>query len=295
MNFDVLVSYDAISLFAAVKNPLVQVDAVFIDTSDGKPHFSILHLCAERKLKVYYIDASIPENFLSQKKRTDFLCGIDGSLADSFFVGNSKTMRDFKRNIVLASQSEIPVLLVGENGTGKSLAARTIHCLSKRAENEFFDVNVAAIPENLDKSSLFLDEIGEMSCFVQAKLLKVLDSGEFRKVGSDKVQKSDVRLICATNANLRKKIVEKEFREDLYYRIAGFEIYVPPLRERKDDIPELAIDFLKKSGKRLSHGAQEILKTCDWRGNIRQFHNCLNRAVLFSQERNEILPEDIVF
>lgn len=327
-DFDVLVSYDMVSLCSIIFNHNLNPSCIFFDISCGKINPSILNLCAENNIVSYYFDSSV--NLIQNQIRKiigggavsdDFFCGTDESPADSFFVGKSPEITKLKKKIILAAKTDIPILLTGENGTGKSLAAKVIHRLSKRNKKSFFDVNISAIPETLieselfgnvrgaftdakdregyfmaaDGSSLFLDEIGEMSYSLQAKLLKVLDSKEFRKVGSDRIQKSDARIICATNADLKKKILLKEFREDLYYRIAVFEISVPPLRERKSDIPLLAEDFLRNRGKFLSNLAVELLKTCDWRGNIRQLHNCLERAVLFSQERDEILPRDIVF
>ena len=328
--YDVIISFDAISLICSIKTAHEKPKCLFFDITTGELDSDIELVCEENGLPIYYYkpnfakDDETPEFAKKLKDSCDgdsCFTHVDGTQADTFLPGKSFAMTEFKKKLVLAAKSDIPVLLLGENGSGKTVAAKVIHQLSNRRTKKFFPVNVASFAETIieselfgsvegaytgaknrngyfksaDKSTLFLDEIGELKCHLQAKLLTFLDSGEFRNVGSDETQRSDVRLICATNANVKKKMLNNEFREDFYYRIKGLELRVPPLRERKCDIPELSAIFLKKSGKTLSYEAEELLKTFDWPGNIRQLQRCMECAVLFSQERKIILPQDIMF
>jgi len=237
------------------------------------------------------------------------------------FIGKSKKSIEIKRKIAKIAKSNLPVLILGESGSGKTLAARLIHELSIRSMRCFFDENISALPEHIaeselfgsvegaftdsrdragyferaDGGTLFLDEIGEASLQMQKKLLKVIETGEFRKVGSSEITKTDVRLIFATNADLNEKIRCGEFREDLFYRIANLVIEMPPLRERKDDIPELCESYLSKRNyfKCFSDSALEELCGFDWPGNVRQLHSTIERAVFNSDDSGLILPEHI--
>lgn len=237
------------------------------------------------------------------------------------FVGKSKKSIEVKRKIEKIAKSDLPVLILGESGSGKTLVARLIHELSIRSMRRFFDENISAIPEHIaeselfgsvegaftdarnragyfemaDGGTLFLDEIGDASVNIQKKLLKVIETGEFRKVGSPETSKSDVRLVFATNSDLREKIKMGEFRADLFYRMANLVIEIPPLRERKDDIPELCERYLSKKNyfKCFSDSALDELCTFDWPGNVRQLHNTIERAVFNSDDSGLILPEHI--
>ncbi len=235
-----------------------------------------------------------------------------------------------KKIIMLAQNlagSDITVLIEGESGTGKELIARHIHRLSKRAEKPFIAVNCAAIPDNLLESELFghekgaftgaiemkkgkfelansgsilLDEIGEMSIALQAKLLRVLQEREVDRIGGNKPVKIDVRVIATTNRDLKKECSEGRFREDLYYRLNVFPLKVPPLRERPDDITLLASYFIEKfsnlTGKRIkefSEKGMDLLKNRPWYGNIRELENTIQRAV-FLCKRGVIDIEDLM-
>lgn len=238
---------------------------------------------------------------------------------------------EMKRIITLAGNlagSEITVLITGESGTGKELIARFIHRVSKRREGPFVAVNCAAIPDNLLESELFgyekgaftgaterkagkfelasggtilLDEIGEMPMTLQAKLLRVLQEREIDRIGGKRPVPIDVRVIATTNRDLQKECLEGRFREDLYYRLNVFPIRIPPLRERKGDIPALALHFVKKfsslSGKRingLTDQAIEILRERQWRGNVRELENVIQRATVIASG-DMIRPEDLMF
>ena len=233
------------------------------------------------------------------------------------FVGSSSKMNQVFDQIRMVSNSNATVLTRGENGTGKELVAETIHYSSERASRPMIKVNCAAIPENLLESELFghekgaftgaialkkgrvelaeggtifLDEIGEISHATQVKLLRFLQSREFDRVGGSATQQANVRIITATNRNLEEEIRKGNFREDLYYRLNVFPIFVPALRERKSDITLLADYFLekyahenKKTLKRISTPAIEMLMAYHWPGNVRELENALERAVLLCQ------------
>jgi DNA-binding NtrC family response regulator len=212
------------------------------------------------------------------------------------------------------------VLISGESGTGKELLVRAIHRLSNRKMRTFIPVNCAAIPPNLfeseffghlkgsftgastvqkgkfreaDGGTLFLDEIGEMPLEFQPKLLRALESGEVTPVGGSRPSSVNVRIIAATNKNIKQEVDDGNFREDLYYRLNIFTIELPPLRERRGDIPVLANYFVKKfNGKGITADAIARLKAHDWSGNIRQLKNEIQRAVILAED-GEIRPEHL--
>ncbi len=232
-------------------------------------------------------------------------------------IGSSSKMKEIYRQISLAAPTEATVLITGETGTGKELVARAIHNISKRKSNSMIKINCAALPANLieselfghekgsftgatqrrigkfelaDKGTIFLDEIGEMPLEIQVKLLRVLQEKEFERVGGNLTIKTDVRVIAATNRNLMKEVSNKNFREDLYYRLDVFPIVIPPLRERKEDIPELALHFLQKKGHRLgkritsiSDQALRELMGYDFPGNVRELEHAIEQALITSK------------
>lgn len=238
----------------------------------------------------------------------------------SDFTGQSSEIYFMKKKIFEISPTELNVLLLGENGTGKTHLAKIIHNLSGRRLGTFFSVNMAEIPENLVESylfgsvegaytgsknskgyfeaanegTLFLDEISEMPLYLQSKLLTVIETGKFRPVGSVKEKNCNVRIICATNKNLQNLIQEKKFREDLYYRIADFEIELIPLRNRMEDLDAFIKDFQKHSGKKIDYLALNKMKQYNWPGNIRQLNKCLKRADILCKF-DEISEDEIIF
>ena len=237
-------------------------------------------------------------------------------------IGKSEKMQALLSSIPKIAQSGANVLITGESGSGKELVARALHNLSPRAQKNFVAINCATFPEGLleselfgymkgaftgavqnkeglleiaDGGTLFLDEIGEMPIALQAKLLRVLETGAFRRLGGLKDITVDVRVVAATNRNLQKAIEDGLFREDLYYRLNVIPIQIPPLRERKEDIPLLIDYFLEKSGSsniKFSPEAKKLMLNYEWRGNVRELQNVIERVVLLS-EREFILPEDL--
>lgn len=229
-------------------------------------------------------------------------------------VGNSSRMQDVYDMVHRVVDSNATVLLRGESGTGKTLVAKALHYNGKRKGNPFVVVNCSALPETLLESelfghekgaftgaterkigrfeqaeggTLFLDEIGEISNSVQVKLLHVVQEKNFQRLGSNKLIECDVRLVAATNRNLEKAVAENQFREDLYYRLNVFPVYMPPLRERRTDILLLAEFFMEKFSKednkqirRISTSAIDMLVQYHWPGNVRELQNCMERAVI---------------
>ena len=240
-------------------------------------------------------------------------------------VGNSPALRKVEEAIRKAAPTHATVLLQGESGVGKELVARTIHRLSPRSRERFVQVNCAAIPEDLieselfghekgsftgaterqvgkfeqaDRGTIFLDEVGDMSLKTQAKVLRVLQEGEVERLGSAKTVNVDVRVIAATNKNLEEEIEKGNFREDLYFRLAVIPIYVPPLRERAEDIPLLVKHFLNQLArennrrpKQMTPAALDVLKRYRWRGNIRELRNTIERLIIMTEGEAIDVPD----
>ena len=239
-------------------------------------------------------------------------------------IGNSPPMRQVNELIRQAAPTAATVLIIGESGTGKELVADALHKMGGRADKPLVKVNCAALPENLleselfgyergaftgavsrkegrfrlaDGGTMFLDEIGDMPLSLQAKILRVLQEGEFERLGGTECLKVDVRIIAATNQDLQRAIAEKQFREDLYYRLNVINIVVPPLRERRSDIPLLVEHFLQRFSAKNNRGLQGfsrdaigLLSNYDWPGNIRELENTIERGVVLS--RGDILTAD---
>jgi len=231
-------------------------------------------------------------------------------------VGRSRAIQDLIHKLELVARSKSTILITGETGTGKELAARAIHDRSEQRDMPLIKVSCAAIPEGLleselfghvrgaftgatsnkkgkfalaDGGSIFLDEIGTMSPALQAKLLRVLQEREFEPLGAERSQSVDVRVIAATNRNLRKMVADGAFLEDLYYRLSVIPIEIPPLRERREDVPALVEHFIRKheqrTGKRVERIEDEAmrqLREYAWPGNVRELENTLERAVVLS-------------
>ncbi|MCL4840000.1 MAG: sigma 54-interacting transcriptional regulator, partial [Thermoanaerobaculia bacterium] len=240
-------------------------------------------------------------------------------------VGRSRAIRELKRTIERIAGSGSTVLVRGESGTGKGLVARTLHAVSPRRSGPFVQFNCAALPETLVESelfghergaftgavgqkpgrfelahggSIFLDEIGKVSLAVQAKLLRVVEDKEFERVGGTKTLRTDVRIVTATNLNLEEAIQRGEFREDLYYRLNIIPIVLPPLRERREDIPFLVEHFLARICRDLGQpprgldpGVLELFQTHRWPGNVRELESTIHRALVLSSA-DPLTPDD---
>ncbi|NLN24227.1 MAG: sigma-54-dependent Fis family transcriptional regulator [Bacteroidetes bacterium] len=240
-------------------------------------------------------------------------------------VGNSKSMEQIKSMIEKVAPTDARVLITGPNGTGKELVAHWLHEKSQRSSGPLIEVNCAAIPSELIESelfghvkgaftsankeregkfeaanggTLFLDEIGDMSLSAQAKVLRALEENKVQRVGGNKDLKVDVRVIAATNKDLKSEIKEGRFREDLYHRLAVILIQVPPLKDRKEDIPILIEHFSQKiaeeqgiAAKKFSNKAVQLLQDQEWTGNIRELRNVVERLIILGQK--EISEEDV--
>ena len=242
---------------------------------------------------------------------------VQAAEGPSVLVGTSAAMAPVHRLIATVAPTDSTVLILGETGTGKELAARTLYQQSKRADMPFVPVNCGALSENLVESelfghrkgaftgadrdhkglfevanggTLFLDEVGELNKNIQVKLLRFLESGEIRRVGETEPFRTDVRVLCATNRDLRDMIRHDDFREDLYFRINTFEIRLPPLRERRQDIPDLARHLLGRAARRpidqvaalLTPDAIDTLLEYDWPGNVRELANVMEHAYILA-------------
>ncbi len=302
--------------YASVKTAVEALKAGAFDYLTKPLDIDELKILVEKALEHYHLR----EENLALKERL-------GSRFDfSRIIGKSPKMKVLFDLVAQVAPTDATVLILGESGTGKELVANAIHHHSPRSSQPFIKVACAALPETLLESELFghergaftgaiarregrfqsahrgtifLDEVGEMSPATQAKLLRVLQEKEFEPLGSPRTIKVDVRVLAATNKDLEKEVKEGRFREDLYYRLNVVPVLLPPLRERKEDIPELAIHFLalyreknQKDIKEISGKALDLLVRYDWPGNIRELENCLERAVIMA--RGEVIaPADL--
>ncbi len=266
------------------------------------------------------VEAAIEEHLaLAQNKPTPDAPKEVPLTENHSFVRSSKRMRELEQQASLVARADIPILILGESGTGKEILALYTHKMSSRSQHTFLKVNCAAVPADLLESELFgyeqgaftgavrtkpgkfeicsggtifLDEIGEMPAILQAKLLQVLQDGTFMRLGSRSSMKVDVRVIAATNINMKEAMANKTFREDLYYRLNGFTLSIPALRQRKEEVPILAEYFMRKAAKRygreplhFSATLTEALTEYQWPGNIRELENVINRYLVLDDEK----------
>jgi len=250
--------------------------------------------------------------------------GVQSGITGSILLRSNPGLASVWRALQMVSRTDASVLIQGETGTGKELVARALHDESHRSDGPYVAVNCAAIPPALLESelfghergaftgavrrtdgrfqqahggTLFLDEISELPCELQPKLLRVLQQREYERLGSGRPVQVDVRVISACNEDLHKMVSERRFRADLFYRLNVFPISIPPLRDRRDDIPLLTQYFLRRLAPRMSkevceiaEGVIELLKEYDWPGNVRELENCVERAVIRSSGRMLEIP-----
>jgi len=257
---------------------------------------------------------------------TDRYPELEAALRELQIHISSAKMREAAERIAIVADSAIPVLILGESGTGKELYARLLHRLSDRRNRPFSALNCGAIPADLieselfghvkgaftsavgphrgafeqaDKGTLFLDEIGDLPPMAQTKFLRVLQEGEIKRLGDEQVRKVDVRIVAATNHDLRRAVADKRFRLDLYHRLRIVEVSLPPLRERREDIGRLAVWLLERINKteecqkKLAKASMLRLNQYSWPGNVRELDNVLKASVLFTRKKDVIEPEDL--
>lgn len=291
-----------------------------LDTGLALVHVSGMHL----GLYLHTVELqqrleSVPESpYIAQR-------GLAASYDSDRIIGDSPSIRTVMQQIQQAARSRSTVLLRGESGTGKELGARALHKLSERSWESFVKLNCAALPESLleselfghergaftgavrmrrgrfemaDKGSLFLDEIGDLSLGTQVKLLRVLQERTFERVGGNRPITVDVRIIAATHIDLEEAVRSGRFREDLYYRLNVVPIVLPPLRQRREDIPSLVGHFLQRfnaenrKNLKISSAAMDLVVSYDWPGNVRELENCVERMIVMA--RSEVIaPEDV--
>lgn len=274
------------------------------------------------------LERAVAENRKDDRKANEYTAGPTG-----MYWGESAAMEEIKKTVEKIGPTDATVLITGENGTGKDLLAREIHNHSERRDGPMVSVDAGAIPETLFESelfghvkgaftdaysdkagkielaqggTLFLDEIGNIPLHLQAKLLRVLQNRTITRVGDTRPRSVDIRLVCATNIDLRQKVQEGSFREDLFYRINTMSIQLPALRERAEDIVPLAEIFIKRFDEKYHRGVEGIapeaktaLKGCHWSGNIRELQNCIEKAVILAEgniltEKELQLPSETV-
>ena len=261
---------------------------------------------------------SIEEIELLKQKNEELQQKLSGSNQVVNMIGNSSKMRDVYSLVEMVSKTNSTVLIRGESGIGKELVADALHHSSTRKSKNFVKVNCSALPDSLieselfghekgaftgadaqrkgrfelaDKGTIFLDEIGDIPLSTQVKILRIIQQKEFERLGGTETIKADVRIVAATNRNLEKMIEDGHFREDLYYRINVFPIFIPPLRERRNDIPLLVDHFIDKFNKnnkanikRITTSALNMIMVYSWPGNIRELENCIERACILSTD-----------
>ena len=335
-----LPDYHGTELYQKIKSLDPSLPVVFV-TASGSSNLAIqamrlgaldylvkpLRVADIRRAVRHAIDVRRMATSQQPAKRSDRVQSTEGDL----MIGHSPAMQKVYKDIGLVASQDVTVLIRGESGTGKELVARAIHQFSPRADHPFVAVNCAAIPETLleselfghekgsftgaerrrvgrfeqcDGGTIFLDEIGDMPLLLQSKLLRVLQEKSFERVGGNQTIHVDVRIVAATNQDLERMVAEKHFREDLFYRLNGYTIFLPPLRERGADVDVLTEHFrrlanqeLQKDVREVSPDAREIIHRYPWPGNVRELQNAMFQAVLKSTGPvliPEFLPDHIV-
>jgi DNA-binding NtrC family response regulator len=282
----------------------------------GGPKSDDVRAAAKREGVDYYIERPLDppsvRSVLEHRRKLAELRAVAG------IIGRSTQIEEILEAVLQVAPTEVPILLEGESGTGKDIVARAVHYASRRRQNAYVAINCASLAEGVleselfghergaftgavaqrsgmferaDKGTIFLDEVGEMSANMQVRLLRVLESGEIIRVGGVKSFRVDVRVVAATNRSLSGAVREGRFRQDLYYRLKGVSLYLPPLRERKDDIPILCDHFLREAARRHGKEIRGIekdglarLAAYPWPGNIRELRNVIDTAVVLAPE-----------
>ncbi len=298
-----------ITAYGTIENAVEAMKIGAYDYITKEPHIDHIELVVRKALEHQRLKS---EN-LVLRREIDGLYGLDN------IVGKSTRMKEIFETILSVADSDATVFVQGPSGTGKEMIAKALHFNSSRRDKPFIKTNCAALPEGIMESELFghekgaftgairsrkgrfeaahggtllLDEVSEMSPALQAKLLRVLQEREFERVGDVQTIKVDVRIIATTNRDIKEAIAEGKFREDLYYRLNVIPIHVPPLRERKKDIPLLTAHFIEKYNEEhnraiggISDEAEQLLMRLDWHGNVRELENRVERAVIICKEK----------
>lgn len=281
-------------------------------------------LLSAQLTELLYSGGNAPSNSISPERLQRMRTHEEGRLGIRGMIGDSEAMQQVYDLTHMVARRDTTVLVTGESGTGKDLVAQAIHLISLRQKQPLVVINCAAIPESLLEAelfgyvkgsftgavqsrigrihaahggTLFLDEIGDMPLSLQSKILRFLEQGEVQRIGGNDNLKVDVRVVAATNADLQNRVKQNLFREDLYYRLAIFPIKLPPLRERRGDVVQLAESFLEKfcPGVSLSAEAIQTLAQHDWPGNVRELKNVIERSSIVVGGGREILARHILF
>src|ERR1700745_2062961 len=305
-----------LSISRTTETPFVPEDIDFLSRASGQIAIAIENALAYREISELKDKLAREKLYLEEEFRSEM--GFEQ------IIGNSKALKHVLQQVETVAPSDSTVLLLGETGTGKELIARAIHDRSHRVKRTFVKLNCAAIPTGLleselfghekgaftgairqeigrmelaDQGTLFLDEVGDIPTEIQPKLLRALQEREFERLGSTHTRRANIRLVAATNRDLEQMIAAREFRSDLYYRLHVFPIRIPPLRERKEDIPQLVSYFVQKFAKQMQKKIESIsptvmkgLKAWEWPGNIRELENFIERAVILTRSKSLEAP-----
>jgi len=303
--------------------PNVQILSVNSHTGQLVLGTSSPTILSSQLMEMLYRGVTAPPNAMSPEQLQQMRARSDGRVGIRGMIGDSPAMQRVYELTHMVARRNTTVLVTGESGTGKDLIAQAIHLISARQKQPLVVINCAAIPESLLEAelfgyakgaftgavqsrigrihaahggTLFLDEIGDMPLSLQSKILRFLEQGEVQRIGANDNLKVDVRVVAATNADLKKLVKQNLFREDLYYRLAIFPINLPPLRERLEDVEKLSEAFLTKfsPGVTLSPRALDVLLRHDWPGNVRELRNVIERSSIVAGGGREILAEHIL-